>query len=169
MFGLIAGWIIGAQQAGPRAPMPAPAAAAAPAGTPPASRPAQLDQQQVQALTSIADREPSNPRPRAQLANLYFDAEKYDDAIKWYEAAMKLEPGDPNLSTDLGVSYYYTKQNFPQWPPPHSDDPTRSYDALPGLGFATANLILLLASCQLVAGSYWLQPLPALFHTVSLL
>ena len=93
LFGLIAGWIIGAQQAGPRVPMPVPAAAAAPAGTPAASRPAQLDQQQVQALTSIADREPSNPRPRAQLANLYFDAEKYDDAIKWYEAAMKLEGG----------------------------------------------------------------------------
>ena len=110
MFGLIAGWIIGAQQAGSRAPIPAPAAAAAPAGNPAASRPAVLDEQQVQALRSIADREPSNPRPRTQLANLYFDAEKYDDAIKWYEAAMKLEPGDPNLSTDLGVSYYYTNQ-----------------------------------------------------------
>ena len=110
MFGLIAGWIIGAQQAGSRAPIPAPAAAAAPAGNPAASRPAVLDEQQVQALRSIADREPSNPRPRTQLANLYFDAEKYDDAIKWYEAAMKLEPRDPNLSTDLGVSYYYTNQ-----------------------------------------------------------
>src|SRR5436190_20151377 len=110
MFGLIAGWIIGAQQAGSRAPIPAPAAAAAPAGNPAASRPAVLDGQQVQALRSIADREPSNPRPRTQLANLYFEAEKYDDAIKEYEAAMKLEPGDTNLSTDLGVSYYYTNQ-----------------------------------------------------------
>ena len=110
MFGLIAGWIIGAQQAGPRAPTPAPAAAAAPAGNPAASRPTLLDEQQVQALKSVADREPSNPRPRTQLANLYFDAEKYDDAIKWYEAAMKLAPSDPNLSTDLGVSYYYTNQ-----------------------------------------------------------
>ena len=44
------------------------------------------------------------------LGNLYFDAERYDDAIKWYEEGFQLNPKDPNLSTDLGVSYYYTNQ-----------------------------------------------------------
>lgn len=48
--------------------------------------------------------------------------------------------------TILLVSYYYTKQNFPHWPPPHADDPTRSFDNLPGLGFASSNLVLLLAT-----------------------
>ncbi len=45
-----------------------------------------------------------------QLGNLYFDAERYDEAIKWYGDALKLAPNDVNVSTDLGVSYYYTNQ-----------------------------------------------------------
>ena len=111
-FGLIAGWIIGTQQASPRAPATvAPqAAAAAPAGDSGGARPAVLDETQVNALKSVAEREPSNAKPRAQLANLYFDAERYEDAIKWYSEAVKLAPNDPDVSTDLGVSYYYTNQ-----------------------------------------------------------
>lgn len=113
-FGLIAGWIIGSQQAASR-PGAAPAAQAqtdaapAPAGGT-TTRAAVLDQTQVNALTSVANREPSNAKPRVELANLYFDAEKYDDAIKWYGEALKLTPDDVNVSTDLGVCYYYTNQ-----------------------------------------------------------
>ena len=69
-----------------------------------------LDEAKVTALKSVAERQPSNAQPRVELANLYFDAERYDDAIKWYEDALKLSPNDVNVSTDLGVSYYYTNQ-----------------------------------------------------------
>src|SRR5205814_5760189 len=64
----------------------------------------------VSAFKSVAEREPSNPRPRVELGNIYFDAERYDDAIKWYADALKLNPKDVDVSTDLGVSYYYTNQ-----------------------------------------------------------
>lgn len=112
IFGLIAGWIIGAQQATSRPPAAATALAAVspPATTATGSRAAVVDESQVQALKNVADREASNPAPRMQLANLYFDAERYDEAIKWYEQAVKLAPNDPNVSTDLGVCYYYTNQ-----------------------------------------------------------
>jgi tetratricopeptide (TPR) repeat protein len=114
VFGLLAGWIIGAQQASQRPPAAAPPVAdAAPASSGSASsspRAAALDDGQVQSLKSAADREPSNPAPRTELANLYFDAERYTDAIKWYEEAARLAPNDPNVSTDLGVSYYYMNQ-----------------------------------------------------------
>jgi cytochrome c-type biogenesis protein CcmH/NrfG len=111
IFGLIAGWVIGAQQATLRAPAAVPAAtnAAAPAGEG-GSRAASLDEAQVTALKSVAGREPSNAQPRVQLGNLYFDAERYDDAIKWYTEAQTLLPKDVNVSTDLGVCYYYTNQ-----------------------------------------------------------
>jgi tetratricopeptide (TPR) repeat protein len=108
-FGLIAGWIIGAQQATVTrtAAAPAAASAAAPAAAPAA---AALDENKVNAFKSVAEREPNNPKPRIELGNLYFDAERYDDAIKWYGDALKLNPKDVNVSTDLGVSYYYTNQ-----------------------------------------------------------
>jgi cytochrome c-type biogenesis protein CcmH/NrfG len=109
-FGLIAGWIIGTQQAAPR-PAPAPAqVAAAPVQNAPSERAAILDETKVKALKSVAEQQPSNAQPRAELANLYFDAERYDDAITWYQAALKITPDDVNLSTDLGVCYYYTNQ-----------------------------------------------------------
>jgi cytochrome c-type biogenesis protein CcmH/NrfG len=113
VFGLIAGWIIGAQQASQRAgAAPAASASAAPAssGSDQTTRPAVVDQAQVNALTSVAEKDPKNPKPRVDLGNLYFDAERYDDAIKWYVEAVKLNPNDVNVSTDLGVCYYYANQ-----------------------------------------------------------
>jgi tetratricopeptide (TPR) repeat protein len=108
VFGLIAGWVIGTQQAAVRTPtVPPPVAAASPAGES-EPRAAILDETKVNALKVVADREAKNPKPRIELANLYFDAEKFDEAIKWYEAALTLNPSDVNVSTDLGVSYYYT-------------------------------------------------------------
>ena len=113
VFGLIAGWVIGTQQAtlrpggGSSAPPTAAASTAAPGAAPQA---ALLDESKVTAFKSIAEREPSSAAPRVQLANLYFDAERYEDAIKWYEEALELQPNDADVSTDLGVSYYYTNQ-----------------------------------------------------------
>ena len=71
---------------------------------------AALDQAQVAALTTAAEREPSNAKPRVDLGNLYFDAERYSDAIRWYTDALMITPGDVDVSTDLGVCYYYTNE-----------------------------------------------------------
>ena len=111
LFGLIAGWVIGSQQAVARpSPPAAPQASAAAPAAGPAPRATVLDEAQVTALKSVAEREPKNSGPRTQLANLYFDADRYDDAIKWYGEALALSPNDVNVITDLGVCYYYTNQ-----------------------------------------------------------
>ena len=111
-FGLIAGWLIGSQQAVVRPAAPPAQAAAAPTGSGGGGAPAapRLDEQEARRLEDIARSDPANATPRAQLGNLYFDAEKYDLAIKWYEEALKLDPTNPDVSTDLGVSYYYSNQ-----------------------------------------------------------
>ena len=103
-FGVILGWLIGSQQAAVRQ-APAPVAAAAPAAN---QRPTPtLDEGKVQALTTIVKNDPNNADAVVQLANAYFDGERWDDAITWYERALQIKPQDADISTDLGVSYYY--------------------------------------------------------------
>jgi tetratricopeptide (TPR) repeat protein len=110
LFGLIVGWIIGSQQQAQVARVSAPAAQAesAPASSSPAPKP--LDEEQVRALRTITERDAKNVEARVQLGNLFFDSERYQDAIKYYEEAIALKPSDPNVSTDLGVAYYYLNQ-----------------------------------------------------------
>jgi tetratricopeptide (TPR) repeat protein len=112
LFGLIAGWVIGSQQAPPRQTAPAPQAASTPAtpSTTAAAPAAALDETKVNAFKQVADRDPKNVEARVQLGNLYFDAERYQEAITWYTEAVNLAPNDVNVSTDLGVCYYYTNQ-----------------------------------------------------------
>ena len=61
-------------------------------------------------MRAAAEQNPADAKVRVELANLYFDAERYPDAIAWYEDALKINASDPNVSTDLGVAYYYTNQ-----------------------------------------------------------
>jgi hypothetical protein len=109
LFGLIIGWVLGSQQPAGPGRLAAPVAQSAPAQTQ-GSQAVPLDAEQVKALESVAGQNPNDAQPRVQLGNLYFDAEQYNQAITWYEQALKLNPKDANVSTDLGVAYYYTNQ-----------------------------------------------------------
>ncbi|MGE0393396.1 MAG: tetratricopeptide repeat protein [Vicinamibacterales bacterium] len=110
VFGLVVGWIIGDQQARQAQQRAAAAASvtAAPAQQQDARQAPPLDEQKAAALKSIAEQDPKNVQVRTQLANLYFDSERYQDAIGWYEQAFALDSKNADISTDLGVSYYYT-------------------------------------------------------------
>ncbi|MPZ18989.1 MAG: tetratricopeptide repeat protein [Luteitalea sp.] len=57
-----------------------------------------------------AEARPKDAEVRAEIGNLYFDAERFDEAARWYEASLELDASDPDVTTDLGVSYYYTNQ-----------------------------------------------------------
>jgi tetratricopeptide (TPR) repeat protein len=104
-FGIILGWVIGIQQASqvvtPAVAFESPAAVQeAPV----------LDEARVQALTAVIENDSSNAGARVQLANEYYDAEQFDEAIVWYERALALDFTLVDASTDLAVSYYYTGQ-----------------------------------------------------------
>ncbi len=111
-FGVMIGWILSSQVAGPAAPVAA--AATAPAqqagntGQPPPPPP--VDEGRATELQKVAQAEPNNVAVRTELGNLYFDSERFDQAIPWYENALKLAPNSVDVSTDLGVSYLYTQQ-----------------------------------------------------------
>jgi Tfp pilus assembly protein PilF len=110
LLGLLGGWIIGSQQGitGPAAPVVQQQSAQAPQQQSSAARP--LDENRVAQLRSEADRDLRNAAPRAELGNLYFDAERYDEAARWYSAALEIDPRQVDVSTDLGIAYYYTNQ-----------------------------------------------------------
>jgi|ERR1022692_36050 tetratricopeptide (TPR) repeat protein len=43
-----------------------------------------------------------------QVANLYYDGRQYPEAVKYYQLAVKSQPTNPDLLTDLGTSLWYT-------------------------------------------------------------
>jgi tetratricopeptide (TPR) repeat protein len=107
-FGVILGWVVGVQEAGQT---PAALPTAAPAGQPVGGAAPQtppLDEARVQSLMTVIKNDPENAGAALELANTYFDAEQYADAITWYEESVRIDPSNPDASTDLGVSYYYS-------------------------------------------------------------
>jgi cytochrome c-type biogenesis protein CcmH/NrfG len=114
-LGVLVGWVIGTQQVSTVRPAAPAAAMQQAAPQTPASAPAgqtarQLDEGQVQALERAARQNAADVGSRIQLGNLYFDVERFQDAVKWYEEALQLNPKDANVSTDLGVAFYSMSQ-----------------------------------------------------------
>lgn len=109
LLGLLTGWIIGSQQApasrvdAGRASAPQ-ASASAPQGQP------ALDETRAAQLQAAADSNPKDAESRVRLGDVYFDGGRFDDAVKWYSAALAINPRHVNASTDLGIAYYYMNQ-----------------------------------------------------------
>jgi tetratricopeptide (TPR) repeat protein len=107
-FGILVGWMLGSQQSRPAAtPVPR-AAAAAPSGQ--TQTPPRFDEARAATLKAAIDKNPKDAASRVELANLYFDADRYADATRWYQEALQIEPRNVNASTDLGIAYYYMNQ-----------------------------------------------------------
>jgi tetratricopeptide (TPR) repeat protein len=114
-FGIILGWIIATQQQPARAVAPVAQSAGGTqqqSQSPSASgqQAKVLDEARVQQLTTILNSDPKNAGAAVQLGNTYFDAERYPEAITWYEKALAIDPKNADASTDLGVSYYYSNR-----------------------------------------------------------
>jgi cytochrome c-type biogenesis protein CcmH/NrfG len=107
-FGILAGWMIGSQQPrGVATPTPAATTAAAPAQ---AQTAAPFDQSRAATLEAAIAKNSTDMQSRVQLADMYFDAERFPEATKWYEDALKIDPRNVNASTDLGIAYYYMNE-----------------------------------------------------------
>ncbi len=49
--------------------------------------------------------QPANPDPLIQLGNSNYDAGHYEEAERWYAAALAKKPDDINVRTDLGLTF----------------------------------------------------------------
>jgi tetratricopeptide (TPR) repeat protein len=105
LFGVLLGWILGSQQAsGPGGGPAPPPAASSKAQTPP------VDLERVADLERQATARPDDAKVRADLGDLYFEAQRHDLAIPWYEAALKTNRSNPQVQTDLALSLFYTNE-----------------------------------------------------------
>ena len=116
MVGLVIGYVIAEQQPVPpgkalRLGMPPQAAQGdeLPDGHPPvdgsSAAETQRLRQQVAEIEGLLASAPNDPGLMAALANVYFDANRWQDAREWYEKSMQISSDDPNIITDLAVVY----------------------------------------------------------------
>jgi tetratricopeptide (TPR) repeat protein len=62
-------------------------------------------QRRLADLEAAAAKEPANYALQVQLGNVAYDLEDWKKAVDAYERALKLQAGDANVLTDLGVAY----------------------------------------------------------------
>ena len=126
VFGLLCGLLLGScvfkggpnhetVSGVPSEAAPSQAAAAAPAPEEPAPAPGGMDPganvmeavfAKVGKLKQAIDANPSDRPALIELANLYYDAGKFDQAIPYYERALQLNRDEPNVLTDTANSYW---------------------------------------------------------------
>jgi cytochrome c-type biogenesis protein CcmH/NrfG len=101
VFGFVVGYMAASWDVVPQpvavSPTPVPAATPAPTVDP-------LDPDEVKALQTLAERQPTDVGVRVELGNLYMDNRRWDDAIRWYREALALSPALSDVATDLGAS-----------------------------------------------------------------
>jgi tetratricopeptide (TPR) repeat protein len=103
MFGGIAGYII-AVQAGRGQPAPSVSMQAA---TAPAAATPVVDESELRAYRDILARDPKHAQAAVNAGNLLYDAQRYVEAIGFYQQAFAIVPTDINVSTDLGTALWY--------------------------------------------------------------
>jgi len=116
MVGLVIGYVIAEQQPVPpgkalRLGMPPQAAQDddLPDGHPPVDGSSAADtqalRQQIAEIEGLLASAPDDPGLMAALGNVYFDANRWQDAREWYEKSLQISSGEPNIITDLAVVY----------------------------------------------------------------
>jgi tetratricopeptide (TPR) repeat protein len=115
IVGIAGGWFIrgsqapaNAAQAASAPAMGAPAPNAAPAAGMPS--PEQLKQMADTQAKPVLDRlqaDPNNFELLSNAGNTYYDAQQYPTAVTFYERALKVQPTNTGVRTDLATAYWY--------------------------------------------------------------
>jgi tetratricopeptide (TPR) repeat protein len=103
VFGLVVGYMAASWDVAPRPPAALAVAAPAAVAAPSASAVPGASPEEVKALETLAARQPGDPAVRVELGNLHMDAERWDEASRWYREALALDPARSDVATDLGA------------------------------------------------------------------
>lgn len=59
----------------------------------------------IEELKKTVEKDPENLQALITLGNLYYDASKFEEAVVYYQRALKLDPKNPDVWTDMGTMY----------------------------------------------------------------
>jgi cytochrome c-type biogenesis protein CcmH/NrfG len=110
-FGFLLGYMAAGWEGMPRpAAVPAAQSTAASVSTGASAPPASvtIDPDELRAMEQLAARQPADAGVRTELGNMYMDAQRWDDAIRWYGEALKIAPDNPDVRTDYGACYVHS-------------------------------------------------------------
>jgi tetratricopeptide (TPR) repeat protein len=70
----------------------------------------QMADAQAQPLLAELKTEPNNAQLLYKIGNLYYDAQQYPEAVKYYDSSLKIDPKATDVRTDLGTAYHLMGQ-----------------------------------------------------------
>ena len=100
VLGIVSGYLITRKPG----PTPGQVTRPAPAVAPPHSALGSLSAE-IRELRNIVDNDPENRAAWVRLGNLYFDTDRFMEAIDAYTRALEIEPNDPDVITDRAIMY----------------------------------------------------------------
>ncbi|MBI2835445.1 MAG: tetratricopeptide repeat protein [Acidobacteria bacterium] len=72
------------------------------------SAPALINEAELKTYRDILARDPKNVEAAIRLGNMLYDAQRYSEAIPYYQQALTIQPQNVNVSTDLGTALWYS-------------------------------------------------------------
>jgi len=81
----------------------------------------QMADTQAQPLLKQLESDPRNSTLLYQIGNLYYDAQQYPEAVKYYEKSLQIDPKATDVRTDMATAYHLMGQ---------SDRAIKEYDAV---------------------------------------
>ncbi|MGI9102482.1 MAG: tetratricopeptide repeat protein [Terriglobales bacterium] len=76
-------------------------------GVPGAAQSRELVDKAAEPMVAAIKANPKDTATLAKLGNLYYDAQLYKDAIQYYQQALKITPGNPDVRTDMATAMFY--------------------------------------------------------------
>lgn len=87
---------------------------------------------QAQPLLKQLESNPKNSALLYQIGNLYYDAQQYPEAVKYYERSLTIDPKETDVRTDMATAYHLMGQ---------PDRALQEYDAVLKLDAKHANAL----------------------------
>jgi len=70
----------------------------------------QMADTQAQPLLKQLESDPRNSTLLYQIGNLYYDAQQYPEAVKYYEKSLQIDPKATDVRTDMATAYHLMGQ-----------------------------------------------------------